>query len=279
MGIKRIIGLLFCLLVCLMLLGNTPVGAKDFKVLILNSATDGMNNEATRLKTFEQVEGDSFTFDEIGINWQGNTHPVPNSIVLGEAIEDKEVDFMQYDIIWFTWNGPGHDGDYFMDGAEEAVLEFVVNGGYVWVSAFDDNYRDANGQQIGAWMPLDEFPATIQNTGDSNVEITPDGEASGLFDTPNKVDLNACVLDDNYAGLSDPYVVLATRADNAQPAAFMLPYGEGAYAGACIDARSTFPAAEPLLENGLAYFAKLRGQLAVEPAHKLTLTWGKVKSE
>lgn len=279
MDIRRIATLLVCLMVCFMLSWNASVCAKAFRVLILNGATDGKNSEAARLKTFTEVEGNTFTFDEIDINWQGNTHPIPNSIVIGEAVENGEVDFMQYDIIWFTWNGPGHDGDYFMEGAEEAMVEFVREGGGVWISAFDDNYRDQNGKQIDNWMPLDEFPATISNTGDSPAEVTPEGEASGLFDTPNEVDLNALTLDDNYASLGDEYIILALRTDNSQPAAFRLPYGEGSYVGVCIDARSTFPAAGPLLENGLAYFARLKVGMAVQPAGKLAATWGKIKSE
>ena len=278
MDTKRVLILLVYLMVCFTLLWNVLAWAKDFKVLILNGAADGMN-EASRLKSFTEVEGNTFTFDEIGINWQGNTLPVPGSIVLGEAVEKGEVHFMQYDIIWFTWNGPGHDGDYFMEGTEEAMLEFVKAGGGVWVSAFDDNYRDQNGSQIGGWMPLDEFPATIQNTADSAVEITAQGEASGLFDTPNKVDVDALLLDDNYAGLGDGYVILAERADNGEPAAFQLPYGKGSYVGVCIDARGTFPAAEPLLENGLAYFARLKIGMSVDTAGKLAAMWGEIKSE
>lgn len=277
MGVKKIITPFVCLIVCFMLSWN--ISAKEYKVLILNGATDGMNNEATNLKKFEKVEGNTFTYDEIGINWQGKTHPVPGSIVLGEEIKKGKVDFMQYDIIWFTWNGPGHDGDYFMEGAEEAMLKFVKAGGGVWISAFDDNYRDQNGKQIGGWMPIDEFPATVSNTGDSPAKITDEGKASGLFDKPNKIDLDALTLDDNYANLGKEYIVLAERTDNGQPAAFRLPYGKGSYVEVCIDARSTFPAAEPLLENGLAYFARLKVGMAVGPSGKLAMTFGKIKSE
>jgi len=245
-------------LVCIILLLSAPAWSREFSVLILNGATDGMNNEASVLKSFTSVEGHTFTFDEIGVNWQGNTHPVPGSIVLGQAIQDGQVDLMQYDIIWLTWNGPGHDGDYFMEGAEEAMLEFVMQGGCVWISAFDDNYQDQNGDQIGGWMPIDDFPASIMNTSDSDAQITTEGAASGLFDVPNLIDLNSLVLDDNFAGLGSEYIILAERMDNGQPAALLLPYGRGSYVEVCIDARSTFPAAEPLLENGLAYLARLK---------------------
>ena len=80
MDTKRAFVLLIYLMVCFTLLWNVLAWAKDFKVLILNGAADGMN-EASRLKSFTEVEGNTFTFDEIGINWQGNTLPVPGSIV------------------------------------------------------------------------------------------------------------------------------------------------------------------------------------------------------
>ncbi len=279
MNAKRIIISLVCFVVCLMLAWNAPARAGSYKVLILNGAADGANSEAPNLVSFEQVQGHTFTYEQVGINWQGTTHPVPDSVVLGEELEGGNIDLSQYDIIWLTWNGPGHDSDYFMEGAEDYILQFVEDGGLVWVSAFDDNYSDPDGRQIGGWMPIDEFPASISNTGDSAMELTPEGEASGLFTVPNEVDLDALTLDDNYAGLSDPYIILANRTDNNEPAAFRLPYGAGSYVGVCIDARSTFPAAIDLLENALLYFAGLSAGQAVEPESKLAATWGEIRSE
>lgn len=278
---KRFSVLLTLFVVSFTLLWSASAWTADFRVLILNGAADGANAEAPVLETLTEISGNNFSFEQIGINWQGGSHPVPDSIVLGDAIADGDVDFMQYDIIWFTWNGPGHDGDYFMEGAEEAMLDFVMAGGGVWVSAFDDNYTDAMGRQIGGWMPLDDHPASVLNTADSDVDLTPEGEASGLFSEPNNVNMNAMVLDDNYGNLGDGYIVLAERADNGEPAALRLPYGAGSYVAVCIDARSTFPAAEELLENGLDYFARLGVgiNLAVKPTDKLAATWGKVKSQ
>jgi len=249
----------------------------DYDVLILNGATDGLNNEAAFLETLTSVGGDTFSFTSVGVNFPGNTHPIPDSVELGAEIAAGNINLGDYDLIWFTWNGPGHDGDYFMETAEGAMLDFVENGGIVFMTAFDDNYRDANGNQIGGWMPVDQYPATVSNTGDSELTVTPEGEATGIFDG---VDLSALVLDDNFANTDPAYTILATRNDNGEPAAIQLDYGAGAYLEVCIDARTTFPAAEPLVENVLSYMASIRAPVtSVKPTGKLPVTWGDIKSE
>lgn len=126
-------------------------------------------------------------------------------------------------------------------------------------------------------MPVDQYPATISNTGDSELTVTAEGEATGIFEG---VDTSGLVLDDNFANTGPAYTILATRDDNGEVAAFQLDYGAGAYLGVCVDARSTFPAAEPMVENVLAYMASLRSLVtSVEPAGKLPVTWGGMKSE
>ena len=87
-----------------------------------------------------------------------------------------------YQIIWLIWNGPGHDESYFFEGVEGDFLNWVENGGFICMSAFDDNFTDADGNQIGGWMPIDQHPATVSNTGDSELTVTPEGEATGIFD-------------------------------------------------------------------------------------------------
>jgi len=276
MGRKVLYSLVFICIFALALASLT--WAASLNVLILNAATDGLNNESAFLETLTSVGGDTFSYTPVGINFPGNSHPVEGSVELGAEIAAGSINLADYDIVWFTWNGPGHDGDYLMGSAEAAMLEFVENGGVVFLTAFDDNFTDANGNQIGAWMPIDQYPATVSNTGDSELTVTPEGEATGMFDG---VDLSGLVLDDNFASTDPAYVVLATRDDNGEIAAFQLNYGNGAYLGVCIDARSTFPAAEPLIENSLAYMASLRAlaATAVSPADKLPATWSNTKVE
>lgn len=266
--------LLFSLIMAVM---AVPALSAQYNVLVIlgDSSAQG---EADYLKTLNNVEGISFSFEVVPIGPNSNRPPA-GAVEFGKEVEKGNINLSDYQIIWFTWNGPGHDGSYFMEGVEDAIKEFVKNGGVVWMGAFDDNYRDPDGNQVGGWFPLDEHPVTIMNTGDSPVKITPEGESSGLFSKPNKVDMDAITLDDNFASVDKDFVILATRTDNNQPAAFMLPYGKGAYVEVCYDTRDAgrLEAAKPLLENGLYYCAMLVKSAAVEPNDKLPTMWGEIK--
>lgn len=252
--------------------------AAEFNVLIVIADSSALA-ESSVVQSFPQIEGNTFKFTEINIA-TGGTRPIAGGLTPADEVADGNLNWFDYQIIWFAWNGPGHDSDYFMEGTEEDLLKFVEDGGVIYMSAFDDNYRDANGNQIGGWMPIDQFPCGVDNTGDADVEITPAGDSTPLFKVPNDLDdnyLSTITLDDNLAPGSDEYVTLATRTDNNKPAIAMLPYGKGAYANCCIDARSTFPAATQLMENMLNYLAGLTVAQAVEPGGKLHSVWGKLK--
>jgi len=253
--------------------------ADNFKVLIV-IADSSATAEASAVEAFTQVEGHTFEYEEINIA-TGGTRPIAGGLIPVDEVEDGNLNWFDYQILWFAWNAPGHDGNYFMEGTEEDLLKFVEDGGVIYISAFDDNFSDQNGAQIGGWMPIDDFPCGVDNTGDSDVEITAEGEATTLFSVPNALDegdLNALILDDNFAPASNEYISLANRTDNNKPAIMLLPYGKGAYVGLCIDARSTFPAANPVLENMLYYIANLTVPEAVEPVGKLQSLWGSIKS-
>jgi len=236
--------------------------AGNFKVLIL--VGDARSKEMGVLKATTSVGGHNFTYEEVlieGGKFDGNMRGAQ--------------------IAWLAWNGPGHDGAYFMEGSEAAFRNWVKNGGAVWISAFDDNFKDPAGKQVGAWLPIDESPVTVQNTADADIILTPEGEKSTLFTKPNKVDLNALILDDNFADLDTKWVILGKRADNNQPAVCYLPYGKGIYLEACIDTRddARTAAAKPLIENGLVFLADFIGTpTAVEPSGKLATSWGSLKS-
>lgn len=243
------------------LFAGTSAFAGNFKVLIL--VGDARSKEMDVLEATTSLGGHSFTYERVvieGGKFDGNMRGAQ--------------------IAWFPWNGPGHDGAYFMDGAEAAFRDWVKNGGAVWISAFDDNFKDPAGKQVGAWLPIDESPVTVQNTADANVILTPEGEKSTLFTTPNAVDLNALTLDDNFADLDSKWVVLGKRADNNQPAICYMQFGKGIYVEACIDTRddARTAAAKPLIENALVFLAGMLGTpTAVEPADKLASSWGSLK--
>jgi len=262
--------------ICLSILLAGTVNAANFNVLIVLGDSSGQA-EATVIESFAQIGGNTFAFEELNIA-TGGTRPIDGAIVIADEVAaglDIAAYLSAFDIIWLTWNAPGHDSDYFLGAAETAILGFVEKGGMVYMSAFDDNFRDANGNQIGGWMPISQHPASVSNTGDSNLTVTAAGNATGIFDG---VDLVGLVLDDNFNTTDPGYTVLATRDDNGQIAAFQLDYGLGSYLGVCTDARSTFPAAEPMVGNLLAYMAELRESLTpVEPAGKMPATWGDIK--
>jgi hypothetical protein len=271
--------LLFITILCLSILFAVSLSmAGEFNVLIVVADSSALA-ESSVVQSFPQIEGNTFKFTEINIA-TGGTRPIAGGLIPADEVADGNLNWFDYQIIWFAWNGPGHDSDYFMEGTEEDLLKFAEDGGVIYMSAFDDNYRDAGGNQIGGWMPIDQFPCGVDNTGDADVEITPEGDSTPLFKVPNKLDdnyLSTLTLDDNLAPGSDEYVTLATRTDNNKPAIAMLPYGKGAYVNCCIDARSTFPAATQLMENMLNYLASLMVPQAVEPGGKLHNVWGDVK--
>lgn len=266
-------------IICFILLLPALAMSDDYKVLIFIGDSSAVI-EATTLKSFEKIGENTFNFTEVNIA-TGGTRPIAGGVKPVDEVKKGNLKFSDYNIIWFAWNGPGHDGDYFLDGVEEDLLKFVENGGIIYISAFDDNYRDKKGNQIGTWMPIEKYPCAVMNTGDSDVEITPEGEKTSLFSKPNKLtnkELNALTLDDNFDPQSNEYITLALRTDNKKPAIVQLNYGKGAYINCCIDARSTFPAANPLIENMLNYMASLSKKLAVDYKGKFPLLWGKIKT-
>ncbi len=236
--------------------------AGSFKVLILIG--DARTQEPPLVEENAKVGAHSFEFEQV--------------IIEGGEFDG---DMRDADIVYFPWNGPGHDGSYYMAESADAFRDWVEAGGAVYVAAFDDNYTDPDGNQVGAWMPIDDHPVLVQNTGDSDVNITAEGDASGLFSDPNDVNMNAITLDDNFAALDDDWVILAERADNGEPAACYLPHGAGVYLEVCADTRDggRAAAAEPLYGNILFFLANyVDSSLDVDAAGKLTTTWGALRA-
>ena len=258
------------------------LASAEYKVLVIAGDNYVENSgEIDYITGLTKIGEYTFSYDVLKINTDEGNRGWADATDLS-ALSEAEIKatLSQVDILYFTWNGPGHDGGYFMKGAESAVREWVKNGGVVWMDAFDDNFKDDQGNQIGLWFPVDEYPAQIANTADSDVEITPEGEASGLFSKPNKVDVNAITLDDNFAGDLKGYTILATRTDGKGAAAIQLAYGAGYYVEMCIDTRDVarLEAAKPLIENALYYCATLKASVtAVDPNGKLSTTWGEIK--
>ncbi len=240
------------------LLSASAAFAVDLSVLVLIG--DVREQETPILDTLTSIDGHTFSYEKV--------------VIEGGSFDG---DLRGADILYFPWNGPGHDGTYLMEGSEDAVASWVEGGGMVWISAFDDNYTDADGAQVGGWLPS---TVTVQNTGDSDIDVTADGDASGLFSKPNAVDLNAMTLDDNFADLDASWTIYANRADNGSPAVCSLEHGKGIYLEACIDTRDAGrgATAAPLMENGLFFLAeRAASTTAVDAQGKTATAWATLK--
>ncbi len=236
-----------------------PLGV--FRVLIVIG--DNLSGEPAVLESLTVLEGLEFQYTTVKINDNPDNRGDPNN-----AIKLSSLVLSNYDIIWFTWNAPGHDGEYFVEDADDAIKEFVRKGGIVWASAMDNNIVPADGVHNpepvwrGDWLPVDRHPITITNSDDSNVNITEDGQRTGMFTWPHKVDVDNLVTDDHWVTSDPSYRKLAVREDNNDAVSILLPWGEGYYVGFAIDTRDAHrtAVARPLMENILCYLANLAWQ-------------------
>lgn len=236
-----------------------PLGV--FRVLIVIG--DNLSGEPAVLESLTMLEGLEFQYTTVKINDNPDNRGDPNN-----AIKLSSLVLSNYDIIWFTWNAPGHDGEYFVEDADDAIKEFVRRGGIVWASAMDNNIVPADGVHNpepvwrGDWLPVDRHPITITNSEDSNVNITEDGQRTGMFTWPHKIDVDNLVTDDHWVTNDPSYRKLAIREDNNDAVSILLPWGEGYYVGFAIDTRDAHrtAVARPLMENILCYLANLAWQ-------------------
>lgn len=266
-------------LAVLVLIGMSTLSSADhFEVLLINGDSKGENNEAPVVKDKTDLDGHTFAFTEINIG-PGSNRPPSGAEEIEDLIGD-DIILSDFQLIYFAWNGPGHDGSYFMGDVEDDFLDWVKGGGIVYMSAMDDNFASSP----GTWMPLDDFPVIVQDTSDAGVDkITEAGEQSIIFKKPNELDdgdIDSWTLDDNFQPENpDDWEIYATRSDNGAPIVCYLPYGDGGYLECCIDARSTFPAAETFVENALYFMADRSVPEAVKPSGKLSTIWGDLKNQ
>lgn len=236
-----------------------PLGV--FRVLIV--VGDSLTGEPAVLESLTSVEGLEFQYTTVNVNDNpDNRGDAQNAIKL------SNVALGNFDIIWFTWNGPGHDGEYFVEDADDAIKDFVRKGGIVWASAMDNNIIRPDGVHHseptwrGDWLPVDRHPITVTNSSDSNVDITEDGQKTGMFTWPHKINVDGLVTDDHWVTKDPSYRKLAVREDNGDAVSIMLPWGEGYYVGFAVDTRDAHKTAvaKPLIENTLCYLASLAWQ-------------------
>ena len=237
-----------------------PVGS--FQVLVV--VADNRTNEPAVLESLVDIEGHEVEYTIVNINSNPDNYGDPNN-----ASKLSSVILSEYDIVWFTWNGPAHDREYFVEDSDQAIREFVRRGGVVWASAMDDNIVAPDGVHThesswrGDWLPVDQHPIRVVNSGDVKANITREGHQTGIFAWPHKIDVNALVLDDHWVTEEPEYVRLAIHDDdNNAPIGFQLRYGDGYYVTFAIDTRDAMKTAmaKTLIENALCYLANLAWQ-------------------
>ncbi len=236
-----------------------PLGV--FRVLVV--VGDNRSGEPAILESLTKIEGLEFQFTTVHINDNPDNRGDANN-----AVKLSSIVLSDYDIIWFTWNAPGHDGAYFLEDADRAVRDFVHKGGIVWASAMDNNVTPPDGvhttepQWRGDWMPVNRHPVRVINSKDSNVRVTDDGQKTGLFTWPHSVNVDTLVTDDHWVTNDASYRKLAIREDNSDAVSLQLQWGDGYYVTFAVDTRDSHRTtmARPLIENALCYLANLAWQ-------------------
>jgi len=231
-----------------------PMG--NFNVLIVIG--DKSTTEPAILETLPSVEGSKFNYTTVKINSNPDNKGDPYN-----AVSLSSIDLSEFDIIWFTWNAAGHDGEYFIEDAEDSIKDFVKKGGVLWASAMDDNNNKEPGQPWrGGWLPIDRHPIHVENSDDVNVDVTEDGRKTGIFTWPHKIDLNALTTDDHWITQSRAYKIFARRQDNKDPISVQLRWGDGYYVTFAMDTRDAVKSqmSKTFIENILCYLASLAWQ-------------------
>lgn len=236
-----------------------PLGV--FRVLIV--VGDNLTGEPAVLQSLTTLEGLEFQYTTVHINDNPDNRGDPNN-----AIKLSNVTLSNYDIIWFTWFATGHDGEYFVEDADDAIKDFVRKGGVVWTSAMDNNIVPPDGVHAsetawrGDWLPVDRHPIDVVGAEDANVTITEDGQKTGMFTWPHKINVDNLVTDDHWVTNDPSYRKLVVREDNGGPIGIQLQWGDGYYVGFAVDTRDAHKTAvaKPLIENTLCYLASLAWQ-------------------
>ena len=109
---------------------------------------------------------------------------------------------------------------------------------------------------------MDRHPITVVNSSDCNLKIIDDGQKTGLFTWPHKINVDTLITDDHWVTTDPSYRKLAVREDNGDAVSVQLQWGEGYYVAFAVDTRDAYRTAiaKPLIENALCYLANLAWQ-------------------
>jgi hypothetical protein len=115
----------------------------------------------------------------------------------------------------------------------------------------------------------------VVKSKDTGILITSYGNTSGLFSTPNRINVDTIATDHHWVTADKAYQRFAIRRDNNDAVGLQLRWGAGFYVSFAVDTRDAARSeiARPLLQNALNYvasLAKLRGEYV-----SFQLKWGK----
>jgi len=237
-------------------------------IRVLVVVGDSRTNEHEILQRFTTLAGNNFNFEVVRVNPNPDNYGDPKAIKLGS------LDLTNYDVVWFTWNAPGHDREYFIADADVLIRNFVARGGVVWASSMDDNVIEGRGWR-GTWMPADVHPVRVVKSKDTGILITAFGNNSGLFSQPNRINIEAIATDHHWVTTDKFYERFAVRRDTSDAVGIQLRWGAGYYVSFAVDTRdeARAAAAVPLIQNALNYIAglvRLKGEYV-----SFQLKWGR----
>ena len=241
-----------CFLFTIVMFSVTAIAATTKKVLIFGNNVTKVE-APTISKEVKKVK--NYTFD----------YEITQDSKLAKA------DAKNFDILWLGQGEICEGGWRFTDKGSDAVLEFVEEGGVCIV--VEQDHDDAVGCPT-PWLPKPLNGDETDRT--ENFEPTKAPEVGTLFTEPNKI--TAIVTDDKWHNPDRAYIPLAMVGKHLIVA--LLYHGDGAYIITAMQNEDQVKVDTnlPFIENLLFYTATLQDKiLAVEPHHKLAVTWAQLK--
>ena len=241
-----------CFSLTVVMFSVTSIAASKKKVLILGNNITQVE-APTISKNVKKIK--NYTFD----------YEITKNPKLPKA------DAADFDILWLGQGEICEGGWRFTDQGADAVLEFVEGGG-ICINVEQDS-DDAVGCPT-PWLPK---PLNGDETDRThNFEPTKAPEVRTLFTEPNKI--TEIITDDKWHNPDRAIITLATVGKHLIVA--LLYHGDGAYIITAIQNEDQVKVDTnlPFIENLLFYAATLQDKiLAVEPHHKLAVTWSQLK--
>ena len=240
------------LVLLLVFTGIAANSLADIEILVLSGNTS--QAEFPVLSTFDDVGG--------------------QKVVYTQTRDRSLADLGNPDILWIG-QGEICEGSYFLDAdTENKIKNFVESGGIV-ISIGQDS-------DTGRPCEVGWITAPVVGVERGAVEtfaVTDAPEVDDLFTSPNEV--TGAHFDDAWTQPDDEYIMLASIAGGVDVGIALLKHGSGYYILTSLENEDASEAATntPIMENLIHYAVNLLQTMAVEYRGKLSVSWGKIKSD